>query len=104
MATAIVLSAARVTYGHEGSERLTVRVAGQYAGIPAGKVTVGLSPNLNEAMTAALDAMITWMTQLLTVDRSTALALASVAVSLRVTQVVNGTWGVHALLPDGALG
>ena len=40
MATAIVLSAARVTYGHEGSERLTVRVAGQYAGIPAGKVTV----------------------------------------------------------------
>jgi acetamidase/formamidase len=27
-----------------------------------------------------------------------------VAVSLRVTQVVNGTWGVHALLPDGVLG
>ena len=43
------------------------------------------------------------MTQLLEVDRPTALALASVAVSLRVTQVVNETWGVHALLPDGAL-
>ncbi len=74
-----------------------------HATTPAGKITFGLSPNLNEAMTTALDAMITWMTQLLTVDRPTALALASVAVSLRVTQVVNDTWGVHALLPDGAL-
>ena len=74
-----------------------------HATTPAGKITFGFSPNLNEAMTAALDAMITWMTQLLDVDRPTALALASVAVSLRVTQVVNETWGVHALLPDGAL-
>jgi acetamidase/formamidase len=74
-----------------------------HATTPAGKITFGFSPNLNEAMTAALDAMITWMTQLLEVDRPTALALASVAVSLRVTQVVNETWGVHALLPDGAL-
>jgi hypothetical protein len=29
-----------VTYGHEGSERLTVKVTGKYAGVPAGKVTV----------------------------------------------------------------
>lgn len=75
-----------------------------HATTPAGKITFGLSPDLNEAMTTALDAMISWMTQLLEVDRPTALALASVAVSLRVTQVVNDTWGVHALLPDGALG
>ncbi len=34
------LSAARVIYGQERSERLTVRVTGQYAGMPAGKVTV----------------------------------------------------------------
>jgi hypothetical protein len=34
------LSAARVTYGQERSERLTVKVTGQYAGTPAGKVTV----------------------------------------------------------------
>jgi acetamidase/formamidase len=31
------------------------------------------------------------------------MAFASLAVSLRVTQVVNGVRGVHALLPDGAL-
>lgn len=74
-----------------------------HATTPAGRITFGLSADLNEAMAFALDAMITWMTLLLAVDRPTALALASVAVSLRVTQVVNGTWGVHALLPDGAL-
>jgi len=29
--------------------------------------------------------------------------LASTAVDMRVTQVANDTWGVHAVLPDGAL-
>ncbi len=74
-----------------------------HATTPAGKITFGFSPDLNEAMTSALDAMVTWLTLLLDVNRPHALALASVAVSLRVTQVANGTWGVHALLPDGAL-
>jgi acetamidase/formamidase len=75
-----------------------------HAATPAGKIAFGFSPDLNEAMTSALDSMVTWLTLLLEVNRPTALALASVAVSLRVTQVVNGTWGVHALLPDGVLG
>ena len=33
-----------------------------------------------------------------------ALALASLVVDLRITQVVNGVRGVHALLPHGAIG
>jgi acetamidase/formamidase len=74
-----------------------------HATTPAGKITFGFSPSLNDAMTAALDAMVTWLAMLLDTDRRRALALASVAVSLRVTQVVNQTWGVHALLPDAAL-
>jgi acetamidase/formamidase len=74
-----------------------------HATTPSGKITFGFSESLNDAMTAALDAMVTWMTLLFEVDRRTALALASVAVSLRVTQVVNETWGVHAVLADGAL-
>ena len=37
-------------------------------------------------------------------DRGHALALASVAVDLHVTQIVNGAKGVHAVLRDGALG
>jgi acetamidase/formamidase len=32
-----------------------------------------------------------------------ALALASTCVDLRVTQVANQTWGVHAVLPDGVI-
>ena len=70
---------------------------------PSRKITFGFSENLNDAMTAALDAMVTWMTLLFEVDRPTALALASVAVSLRVTQVVNETWGIYAVLADGTL-
>lgn len=74
-----------------------------HAVTPRGKITFGFSEDLNEATIAALDAMVTWLTLLFGVDRHAALALASVAVSLRVTQVANQTWGVHALLPDGAL-
>jgi acetamidase/formamidase len=36
-------------------------------------------------------------------ERRDALALASVVVDLRVTQIVNGIVGVHAVLPTGAL-
>ncbi len=32
-----------------------------------------------------------------------AIALASLAVDLRITQIVNRTFGVHALWPDGRL-
>ena len=36
----LILSAAKVTYGHEQAEKLTVLVFPQYAGTPGGKVTV----------------------------------------------------------------
>jgi acetamidase/formamidase len=78
-------------------------VEGIHAVTPAGRITFGFSADLNEAMAAALAAMVTWMQQLLGLDRATALALASVAVSLRITQVANEVWGVHALLPRDAL-
>ena len=35
---------------------------------------------------------------------ATAMALASSCVDLRITQVANQTWGVHAVLPTGSLG
>jgi acetamidase/formamidase len=71
---------------------------------PAGRITFGFDADLNEASAQALDAMLTWLTALYGLDRPTALALASTVVDLRVTQVANGVWGVHALLPDGAVG
>jgi acetamidase/formamidase len=70
---------------------------------PAGRITFGFDADLNEAMADALGAMVSWLEKLYTVDRATALALASPVVDLRVTQVANQVWGVHAVLPDGAL-
>jgi acetamidase/formamidase len=74
-----------------------------HATTPKGRLTFGFNVNLNDATIDALDAMVTWMQSLFTVDRPTALALASVAVNLRVTQVANGVWGVHAFLADEAI-
>jgi acetamidase/formamidase len=51
----------------------------------------------------ALDAMATWLTALYDTSRAEALALASICVDLRITQVANLTWGVHALLPADLL-
>ena len=70
---------------------------------PAGWVTMGVADDLDEAMAIALDAMLDVMAALHGVGRSDALALASVVVDLRVTQVVNQVVGVHAVLPWGAV-
>ena len=78
-------------------------LASVHAQTPAGRVTFGFSEDLNEAMGDALDAMVTWLAALYETSRAEALALASTCVDLRVTQVANVTWGVHALLPAGLL-
>jgi len=71
---------------------------------PAGSLTFGFDADLNEAMAAALEAMVDLMGERLGVARREALALASVVVDLRITQVANGTWGVHAVLPRDSIG
>jgi acetamidase/formamidase len=76
---------------------------GVHAETPAGLVTFGFDADLNVATGDALDAMVVWMAGRYQVDKATALALASTAVDLRVTQVANQTWGVHAVLPSGSL-
>jgi acetamidase/formamidase len=78
-------------------------VPGVHAETPAGQITFGFSPDLNTAMGDALDAMLTWLQASYGVDKATALALASPVLDLRVTQVVNQSQGVHALLPAGAI-
>jgi acetamidase/formamidase len=71
---------------------------------PAGSLTFGFDADLNEAMAVALEAMLDLVAERLSVPRQEALALASVVVDLRITQVANGTWGVHAVLPRDAVG
>ncbi len=78
-------------------------VASIHATTPAGRITFGFDADLNAATTTALDAMVDWIAGLFGIGRAEALAMASVAVSMRVTQVANRTWGVHALLPHDAI-
>jgi acetamidase/formamidase len=78
-------------------------VPGVHAETPAGRITFGFSPDLNAAMGDALDAMLGWLQGIYQLDKATALAVASPVVDLRVTQVANQAWGVHALLPHGAI-
>ncbi|HTO91833.1 MAG TPA: acetamidase/formamidase family protein [Candidatus Sulfotelmatobacter sp.] len=70
---------------------------------PAGTVTLGFGATLDDAAGDALDAMVHVIGARFGVSRKDALALASVAVDLRVTQVVNQVVGVHAVLPPDAI-
>jgi acetamidase/formamidase len=79
-------------------------LASVHAETPAGRITFGFDTDLNAAMGDALDAMVTWMQQLFGVTKAAALALASTTVDLRITQVANQVWGVHAVLPAEVAG
>lgn len=70
---------------------------------PAGQITFGFHEDLNEATLLALEAMLALLEEQYGVSRHEALALASLVVDLRVTQMVNGVSGVHAVLPPGAI-
>jgi acetamidase/formamidase len=70
---------------------------------PEAWLTFGFDEDLDEAAALATDAMLELMQRELEVERVDALALASVVVDLRVTQVVNGVKGVHAVLRHGAI-
>ncbi|UOY00316.1 acetamidase/formamidase family protein [Blastococcus sp. PRF04-17] len=73
------------------------------ADTPAGWICLGIGDDLDEAAAEALDAMLDLLGALHGASRSDAMALASVAVDLRVTQVANQVFGVHAVLPHGAV-
>jgi acetamidase/formamidase len=69
----------------------------------SGWITFGFNEDLNEATAEALNEMVQLMQDLYHVTKPEATALASVAVDLRITQVVNGVKGVHAILPYGVI-
>jgi acetamidase/formamidase len=66
-------------------------------------LTFGFDVDLDLASAQAVAGMLTLMKRELGLERRDALALASVVVDLRVTQVVNGVKGVHAMLRDGEI-
>jgi acetamidase/formamidase len=71
---------------------------------PDAWIAFGFDADLDEAATKATANMLDLMQREHGLGRPDALALASVLVDLRVTQVVNGIKGVHAQLRHGALG
>jgi acetamidase/formamidase len=73
------------------------------ASTPAGWVCLGIGDDLDEAAAEATDAVLDVIVAVHGVSRSDAMALAGVVVDLRVTQVANQVFGVHAVLPPGAL-
>lgn len=70
---------------------------------PAGWITFGFAPDLEEATRVALAEMLDFLATRLGISRSQAMAYASLLVSLRVTQIVNGVRGVHALIAHESL-
>jgi acetamidase/formamidase len=68
-----------------------------------GWIAFGFHEDLDLAAEQATATMLDLMERVLGLERSYALALASIVVDLRVTQIVNGVKGVHAVLPDNAL-
>ena len=66
-------------------------------------LTFGFDEHLGLAARIATDGMLALMGRELGLGEDDALALASVGVDLRVTQVVNGQVGVHAVLRDDAI-
>ena len=79
------------------------RLAAPRAETPAGWLTFGFDADLNAATQQALAGMLDLLSEQFGVARIDALALASLVVDLRITQIVNQVCGVHAVLPHGAL-
>ena len=70
---------------------------------PDAWLTFGFDEDLDEAAAIATDAMLELMGREHGLERRGALALSSAVVDLRVTQLVNGVRGVHAMLRHDAL-
>jgi acetamidase/formamidase len=69
---------------------------------PAAWLAFGFDEDLDEAAAQAVDGMLALMEREHALERREALALASLVVDLRVTQMVNGVSGVHARLAHDA--
>jgi acetamidase/formamidase len=73
------------------------------ARVPGAWAAFGFDEDLDLAAEHAMATMLDLMERERGLERSHALALASVVVDLHVTQIVNGVKGVHAILRDDAI-
>ena len=66
---------------------------------PTHYMTMGFDPDLNIAAKIATREMLDWLVEMKGMKRDDAYFLASAAMDLTVTQAVDGTRGIHAMLP-----
>ena len=70
---------------------------------PTHYIAMGLHPDLNEAARIATREMIDFLVSEKGMSRDEAYMLCSLAVDLRVTQLVDDTKGIHAMLPKSVI-
>lgn len=99
--TAIECSMERVSIEFHLHDDMELAMPRAYT--PSGWLTFGFSEDLDEAQQQALYHMLDFIVEAYDVPRVEAVVLASVAVDLHITQVVNGVKGVHAILPHDAI-
>jgi acetamidase/formamidase len=76
-----------------------MRITWPRAETPTHYMTMGLHEDLNQAAKLATREMLNFIVETKGVPRDDALMLLSAAMDLRVTQIVDGTKGVHAMMP-----
>ena len=91
----------------EGTFRLTVRddmqIALPYAETNSHIITMAFDEDLDDAAKEAFRQMIFLITQRTNLSRAQAYSLCSLAADLRVTQIVNGNKGIHAIIPKSVI-
>jgi acetamidase/formamidase len=70
---------------------------------PSHLITMGLDPDLDDAAKQALRDMIRWLTELKGWTSEEAYVFCSLACDLRVTQLVDGNKGIHAMVARSLL-
>ena len=66
---------------------------------PTHYMTMGLHQDLDEAAKIATREMLDWIVEIKKINRDDAYMLASAVMDLVVTQIVDGTKGIHAFMP-----
>jgi acetamidase/formamidase len=66
---------------------------------PTHYITIGLDPDLDNAMQMAADETVEFLKEMKGWDSFSSLPLASIGIDYRITQIVDGTKGVHGMIP-----
>ena len=80
------------------------RIGWPRAETPTHFISMGLHPDLDEAARMATREMIDFLVSEKGMSRDEAYLLCSLAADLHVTQLVDGTKGIHAMLPKAIFG